>query len=95
MTYIRKVDLNQKEIVRGLRAMGYSVRHTHTVGKGFPDLAIGKFGVNLLVEVKREGEPLTLDEKEFFDAWQGYAIVGYDVLHIDACFQKHLLMVGR
>lgn len=78
-----KVDRNQKEIVRGLRAIGYTVRHTHIIGQGFPDIVIGKHGYNLLVEVKMEGEPLTADEREFFETWQGYAVIGYSVEQIN------------
>lgn len=93
MTYggnIRKVDLNQKEIVRGLRALGYTVRHTHQAGKGFPDLAIGKFSRTLLVEVKRPGEKLTADEIEFFEMWQGAAIIGIGVEQIHDEFTRLL-----
>ena len=83
-----KVDLNQRQIVRELRAMGFSVRHTHTIGQGFPDLVIGKGGVNLLVEVKREGEQLTADEKEFFASWNGYVIIGYSAEQIQQAFDE-------
>jgi len=82
-----KVDLNQKDIVRKLRAMGYSVRHTHTIGKGFPDLVIGRHGVNLLVEVKRKGEKLTQDEQDFFEIWRGLVIIGYDAEQINSYFE--------
>lgn len=86
MTRIRKVDLNQAEIVRGLRALGYTVRHTHTIGQGFPDLVIGKHGHNLLVEVKQPGEKLTADEIEFFNTWQGSVIIGMTVEQIHGEF---------
>jgi Holliday junction resolvase len=68
-------DANQKQIVRELRAAGFTVRHTHTIGKGFPDLVVGKNGMNLLVEVKRAGKTLTADEREFFETWQGHVII--------------------
>ena len=90
MSRIRKVDLNQQEIVRELRAMGYSVRHTHIIGKGFPDIVIGKHGVSVLVEIKRAGEPLTHDEKEFFETWKGSAIIGMTAEQIDAEFMNQL-----
>lgn len=70
-----KVDLNQQEIVRVLRTAGFTVRHTHTIGKGFPDLVVGRWDTNLLVEVKREGEKLTADEREFFETWKGAVII--------------------
>ena len=88
MTYARRVDLNQAEIVRGLRALGYSVRHTHSIGKGFPDIVIGKHGNNLLVEIKQdENEKLTHDELEFFASWQGAVMIGYSVEGIHAEFE--------
>ncbi len=93
--YIRKVDGNQREIVEGLRALGYSVRHTHIVGKGFPDLVVGKFGFTLLVEVKRAGEKLTPDEKDFFETWTGAAIIGTSVEHIHEQFTKILELKSR
>lgn len=85
---IRKVDINQKEIVYGLRALGYTVRHTHTVGHGFPDIAIGKNGVTVLVEIKRHGEELTEQERDFFTLWSGAAMIGYDVEQIHADFER-------
>jgi hypothetical protein len=89
MTYnFNRTDRNQKEIARGLRAIGYSVRFTHMVKKGFPDMVIGKHGFSLLVENKMPGEPLTPDEREFFDSWNGAAIIGESVEHIDAQFTK-------
>ena len=88
--YHRKKDLNQTEIVRGLRAIGYSVRSTHTIGQGFPDVVIGKHGINLLVEIKQAGEKLTLDEQEFFAAWNGSVIVGCSVDEINTEFLKLL-----
>jgi hypothetical protein len=86
--HVRKVDLNQREVVRGLRALGYTVRHCHTVGHGFPDLVIGKFERNLLVEVKRPGERLTADEREFFDEWKGSVIIGTNVEQIHEQFMQ-------
>lgn len=94
MSYkFNRVDGNQKEIARGLRAIGYSVRLTHMVKKGFPDMAIGRAGFTLLVENKMPGERLTLDEREFFDAWNGAAIIGESVEHIHEQFTK-LFMKG-
>lgn len=71
MGYKKRVDKNQSKVVRQLREMGFSVRLTYTVGKGFPDFVIGMCGVNYLVELKSEGGKLTSDEQEFFDNWKG------------------------
>lgn len=88
MTYAKKVDLNQQQIVAELRALGYSVRHTHTIGHGFPDIAIGRKGVTVLVEIKRPGEKLTADEKEFFEIWKGAAIVATSTEQIHEQFER-------
>lgn len=66
-----KVDLNQPQIVAALRAAGWKVRHTHTIGQGFPDLCASVDGLNVLVEVKMPGEKLTPDEAVFWEEWPG------------------------
>lgn len=83
-----KVDLNQRQMVEQLRACGFTVRHTHTIGKGFPDLIVGRWDINLLVEVKREGEKLTPDEREFFETWKGAAIIATSAEQVIAEFGK-------
>ena len=75
-----KVDSNQSEIVKAFRKLGYSVVCTHQLGKGFPDLVIGKNGINTLVEVKDGSLPpskrrLSPDEKEFHDNWRGTVLI--------------------
>jgi Holliday junction resolvase len=71
-----KVDANQPEIVQALRDAGWSVAVMSAVGQGFPDLVIGRDGVNVLVEVKDGSKPpsaqkLTPDQVEFHAAWNG------------------------
>ena len=83
-----RVDGNQKQIVRELRAMGYSVRHTHMVRDGFPDIVIGRAGYNLLVEIKMPGEGLTSDEKDFFDSWNGAVVIGTSAQEIHEAFVR-------
>lgn len=83
-----KSDGNQKQIVRELRTLGFTVRHTHTIGQGFPDLVVGRNGITLLVEVKRDGEKLTPQEREFFEAWRGAAIVASDAEQVIAAFER-------
>lgn len=82
-----KSDLNQKEMVRRLRLRGYTVRHTHTIGRGFPDLVVGRNGVTLLVEAKRYGGKLTPQEREFFETWRGAAIIAYSADDVIAWFE--------
>jgi hypothetical protein len=44
-----KVDNNQKTLVAAFRGMGASVRHTHMIGDGFPDIAVGYANKTVLV----------------------------------------------
>lgn len=73
----KKVDANQSELVSQIRQIpGVSVAHTHTIGKGFPDLIIGWRGTNYLCEVKdgkktASRKKLTLDEERFHQNWTG------------------------
>lgn len=80
----RKIDSNQNLIVKQLRLLGYSVYITSSVGKGFPDLVIGKRDKNYLVELKDGSKPpsarkLTDDEAKFIEGWQGAVIVAHDL----------------
>jgi hypothetical protein len=74
---IRRVDSNQKEIVRRLRLIPLlTVAHTHTVGKGIPDVIVGYQGINYLFEIKDGSLPksrkkLTEAEQSFHDSWAG------------------------
>lgn len=62
-----RVDANQPEMVKELRKHGFHVAHTHTIGKGFPDVIVtgaARSGRVLvaLVEIKQVGGKLTTDE---------------------------------
>ncbi len=75
-----RIDTNQPEIVKALRAIGASVTHTHMIGRGFPDIVVGFRGVNTLMEIKDGNKPpskrrLTPDEADWHESWQGYACV--------------------
>ena len=72
----RKIDANQPEIVKGLRAIGCSVAVTSSAGDGFPDLVVGYYGRNWLIEVKDGAKPpsrqkLTPEQEQFFIGWHG------------------------
>lgn len=72
----KKIDANQAIIVKQLRKCGVSVAVTSMIGKGFPDLIIGRAGRNYLIELKdgsksASRKQLTPDEQEFFDSWSG------------------------
>ncbi len=68
---IRKVDANQGEIVEALRAAGCSVEILSDVGRGVPDLLVGKNGLNFLMEVKNGDASLTNDERNWMFNWEG------------------------
>ncbi len=69
--YKKKVDLNQSEIVHGLRRYGASVFCAHKVGGDFPDLVVGYRNKNYLFEVKSGKSGLTQGQKDFHEAWGG------------------------
>jgi hypothetical protein len=71
-----KIDANQPEIVAGLAAAGCSVQSLATVGKGCPDLLVGRAGRNFVLEVKDGGKSpsrqrLTEDEQAWHANWRG------------------------
>jgi hypothetical protein len=74
---IRKVDNNQAQLVKQMRKIpGLTVAHTHTVGKGFPDVLVAYKGVNYLFEIKdpakaKSARKLTEDEQKFHKGWTG------------------------
>lgn len=79
-----KTDANQTEIVEALRQVGCTVQLLHMVGKGCPDLLVGKHGINLLIEVKDGAKPpsarkLTPDQQVWHDSWRGQVTVVCDV----------------
>jgi len=76
--YRAKADRNQPQVVKALRAAGWAVRHTHTIGQGWPDLVVAKQGVTAVVEIKMPGEKLTDAEVEFFETWPGAKMIVYD-----------------
>jgi hypothetical protein len=52
----------------------------HQVGRGFPDLAVGCNGLNLLIEVKDgskcpSARRLTADEQKFIATWSGQVCI--------------------
>ena len=71
-----KVDANQAEIVKYLRAIpGCKVAITSMVGNGFPDIAVAWMGTNYLFEIKDGNKPpskrkLTPAERKFHGMWQ-------------------------
>lgn len=75
-----RIDANQPEIVAALRKAGCTVQHLHSVGKGCPDLLVGRAGVNYLLEIKDGGKPasdqrLTADQVVWHREWGGAVTV--------------------
>ena len=75
-----RVDDNQAEIVAALRAAGCSVTSLASIGKGCPDIVVGRSGVNYLLEIKDGKKPpskrrLTPDEQSWQEAWRGQVAV--------------------
>lgn len=73
---IAKVDSNQAQIVDALRAIGCTVLSLAPLGNGCPDLLVGIFGRNLLLEVKDGTKSpsrtkLTPLERSFHSTWKG------------------------
>ncbi len=81
MTYARKTDKRHKEIVKGLRDTGFSVRQLFRLNDDGPDLLIGKHGFDVQVEIKTLiGRKNVLDllndeQAEFRDEWRGARVI--------------------
>lgn len=79
-----RVDDNQAEIVAALRAAGCSVTSLASIGKGCPDIVVGRAGVNYLLEIKDGKKPpskrkLTPDEQAWHESWRGQIAVVHSV----------------
>jgi len=77
--YAARIDANQNDIVKALRAAGAVVRII-TQGDGIPDLLVGYNGHTILMEVKDgdkypSARQLTEAEQLFFDKWTGGRLV--------------------
>lgn len=70
-----RVDVNQAEIVQGLRRVGCSVAVMSDVGEGFPDLVVGFRGRTYLFEVKSARGKVSPSQEAWLGEWQGHAAV--------------------
>lgn len=91
--WARRIDRAQPAIVRDLRAMGYGVLHTHSVGKTAPDLVVAKAGVNVLVEIKTPGrekhDPAHIKaQRDAQEAWPGEWITATSAADIVDWFRR-------
>lgn len=75
-----KVDANQAEVVKALRAAGCGVLDLSSVGKGCPDLLVHpptypECRMVVLMEVKNKkgrGDKLTPAQEKFHAEWKGW-----------------------
>jgi Holliday junction resolvase len=72
MAYAKKVDKNQKDVVKALRDYGADVFLLHMVGAGIPDLMVCYEEQTILIEVK-DGvdKKLTPQQITLFASWKG------------------------
>jgi hypothetical protein len=90
MHYKKRVDKNQTQIVDLAKKLGYYVAHTYAVGSGFPDLVLGKKGLNILIEIK-DGykKQLTPSQKIFHTEYLGAVYVIHSIDEF-ICLDKKL-----
>lgn len=67
----KRKDTNQPELEQALRDLGFSVQSMHELGKGVPDLLVGLYGVNFVLEVKHDNAALTEPEIDWHKDWKG------------------------
>lgn len=84
-------DSNQKHIRQNLERLGFSVQVTSNVGDDFPDLVIGKYGVNLLIELKTFTGKLSKGQAKFHDTWQGASGVARTTSEVVALFNNYAM----
>ena len=63
----RRIDENQPKIVQAFRDFGCDVIHTHTLGKGAPDLFVAYSGIWLAIEVKAQHGKLTEAQERLYE----------------------------
>lgn len=78
--YAHKVDDNQSKIVEALRSVGATVQILSGVGRGCPDLLVGIFRRNWLMEIKdgdkpRSAQALTAEEAIWHSEWKGQVAI--------------------
>jgi Holliday junction resolvase len=79
MTFAKRTDKNQKDIVLALRKMGATVIDLSKVGKGIPDLLVGYNKKTALVEIKSsKNAKLTPHQEAFFREWDGGTLARID-----------------
>jgi hypothetical protein len=75
-----KTDANHQAVRDHLRAVGWSVCDTSSIGRGVPDLLVARRGFTAVVEVKDGAKPpsaihLTDQQQRFWKDWPGVKII--------------------
>jgi len=63
-----RIDLVQPEIVAAFRAAGCDVLHTHTLGRGAPDIFVAFGGIWLACEIKGDKGKLTSSQESLYNS---------------------------
>jgi hypothetical protein len=72
MSFAKKVDKNQNDVVKALRDYGADVHLLHMVGKGIPDCLVAYEGHTILMEIKDgPDKKFTPDQLKFIAGWKG------------------------
>lgn len=94
--YARRTDSTHATIRDELRQMGFSVADTSRLGENFPDLVVGKHGLDLKVEVKSPKgrktatERLSEGQSTFATTWKGSpTIAAYTSQDVVFAFHLH------
>jgi len=86
MTFSKRTDKNQQEIIDAMRKMGATVMDLSRVGKGCPDLLVGINNKTALVEVKSSAKAkYTPHQEKWLQAWNGGTVARID--SIDSAIQ--------
>ena len=76
MSYAKRTDSNQTEIIKTLRQLGCSVFDSSRIAGGFPDLVVGRNQITCLVEIKSDAKAkFTSSQEMFMMNWKGSAVV--------------------
>ena len=77
---MHRADMNQKEIVDGLRELNISVLVLSQVGHGCPDLLVGLAdGRNVLVEIKTDTGKLSETQVGWIIRWRGKVVIARSI----------------
>lgn len=90
-----KIDANQPDIVKHLRAIGCSVQSLATVGDGCPDILVGLQGLNIVLEIKDPSQipskrRMTEPEETWHLGWKGQKAVVETAKEAEKAIWRHV-----